>query len=62
MKQEKDFSEAAANIVEIAKNEGIDNPKVEYAIRLTLERFYADGVEDGKKTEQTKDDNLIMHF
>lgn len=47
MKQIKDFEQAAANIVEIAKKVGVEN--VESEIRQMLESFYQDGVNDGIK-------------
>ena len=47
MKQIKDFEQAAANLVEIAKKVGVEN--VESEIRQTLESFYQDGVNDGIK-------------
>ena len=42
------FEETAANIIEVAKNEGIEN--VENVIKQTLERFYQDGLERGYKS------------
>ena len=42
------FEETAANIIEVAKNEGIES--VENVIKQTLERFYQDGLERGYKS------------
>lgn len=42
------FEETAANIIEVAKNEGIDS--VENVISESLKRFYQDGLEKGYKS------------